>query len=92
LEERSIEAFWHNFDKYAEESRDEFNKYFPDFKRVNMFVAIDNVSFKLGNWPECDFNHVVINIPMYYKDKYIGYYNIYFDLNGKADDDCFVIV
>lgn len=54
------------------------------------FVRFLIFSFKLRNWPQCDNNAIIINIPMHYNDKHVGYYSIEYDLNGEIFDDWFV--
>ncbi|WFR55915.1 hypothetical protein QA584_20165 [Anaerocolumna sp. AGMB13025] len=89
LVERSMEAFWLNFNSYAEEEKEEFGEYFPNYQRANLFCEISDISFKL-NWPQCDNNVIIIHIPMNYNDKPVGYYSIEYDLNGEIFDDWFV--
>lgn len=90
LEERSMESFWINFNAYAEEEKEEFNEYFPNYQRDNLLCEISDISFKLRNWPQCDIKVIIINIPMHYNNKHVGYYSIEYDLNGEIFDDWFV--
>ena len=45
----------------------------------------------MGNWPECDYNHILVYIPIIYHDEHIGEHTIYYNLDGEIDDDLFVI-
>ncbi|MDW8801456.1 hypothetical protein P8V03_09845 [Clostridium sp. A1-XYC3] len=91
IEKISVSSFWKTFEVYRSESEEEFFKIFRDFNRSELIVKIQSVSLKLGNWPECDYNHIVVTIPIIYKNKNLGNYDLLFSLDGEIDDDYFVI-
>lgn len=91
IEQLVVDSFWINFEKYKKECSKEFNDIFKCFDTQNLSVKIQNISIKLGNWPNCTYNHIVINMPIVYENKIIGKYETLFTFCGKMDDDFFVI-
>lgn len=91
IEERAVLSFWENFERYKNESKEEFIRIFGSFNSSELIVKIQSISLKLGNWPECDYNHIIVTMPILYKGKHLGSYDLLFSLDGQIDDDYFVI-
>ena len=91
LEQKSIDIFWKNFEKYCVEEEEEFKSVFNEFMLERMYIKVQSISFKLGNWPECNYNHIVVNIPIIYDQHEVGDYTIYYNLEDEEEDDYFVI-
>ena len=92
IESRTVENFWHNFESYQREETNEFVKVFGEsFCRENLEVEIQTIALKLGNWPNCNNNHIVVTVKFGYKRKNIGKYEVLFTFSGEVDDDFFVI-
>lgn len=91
IEKKAIEGFWINFNNYRIDSEQEFKKYFGNFDNEKLLISIQSISLKLENWPECNYNHVVVSIQIIYNNSHIGSYDAYFDFNSRIDDDYFVI-
>ncbi|MFM1655772.1 hypothetical protein ACI7RC_27280 [Brevibacillus sp. B_LB10_24] len=87
LEERSIKGFWNAFQTYREECSDAFEKDFPDFDRKHVTIFVDTVSLTITNWPDEDYNHVVVSIRIQYKGKAAAMYKMVFSLTGEVEDD-----
>ncbi|REK67795.1 MAG: hypothetical protein DF221_00885 [Brevibacillus sp.] len=86
-DERSIRGFWNYFNSYREEYPDIFNTDFPDYQSEYIETFIDKVSFSITNWPLEDYNHIVFDIRIHYKDRYIATYKIVYNLDGSVEDD-----
>lgn len=91
IEERTINNFREDFEKYKHEGKEEFSKTFPDFDISELIVQLQKISLKLGNWPECDYNHIISSVIILYKGKHIGNYDLLFNLNGEIYDEYFSI-
>jgi hypothetical protein len=87
IPDRAINAFWLTLNKYKNESFEEYSKYFinDDIKKIEVYIS--SISLKLGNWPECNYNHLVTCLPILYNGCNIGEYVIMFSLDGEIDDD-----
>jgi hypothetical protein len=86
---KAEKAFWVAFENYRNDDSDEFSRIFNNGDVNKLFINIQTISFKLGNWPECNYNHIVVWIPIYYEDSHVGDYNVMFSLDGEIDDDMF---
>ncbi|MGV7118987.1 hypothetical protein [Paenibacillus kyungheensis] len=91
IEKRTLQGFWLNLNNYQTEDPDEFNYFFKNFNRDNLDVTITQIALMLGNYPECNYNHVISYVPIIYNGKRIGLYRLLFTLDGKMDDDYFTI-
>ncbi|MGL4800089.1 MAG: hypothetical protein ACRCWY_11950 [Cellulosilyticaceae bacterium] len=91
LEQKSLAIFWETFEGYCVEEQKEFEKVFTQFSLEKMDIEVRAISFKLGNWPECNYNHIIVNLPIIYDKHERGYYDVYFNLDGEVEDDYFVI-
>ncbi|MCM3698611.1 hypothetical protein [Paenibacillus macerans] len=90
-EKRAIECFWKNASLYKEEDPQEFERNFPEFDPSFLEVNIQSISVLFENFPELDYNHVVVTIPIRYNEKSTGIYKILFTFDGKVEDDYFII-
>ncbi|MBI6871795.1 hypothetical protein [Clostridium aciditolerans] len=91
IEKRAVSSFWKTFEIYRNESEEEFSKVFGKFNSNELISEIQTISLKLGNWPDCDYNHIAVTIPNFYKNKHVGTYDLLFSLDGQIDDDYFII-
>jgi hypothetical protein len=89
--ERAVKGFWKNVENYSVDEPGEFAETFGEFDKEQLTVGISKISLNLGNWPECSYNTVSTRIPIVYKEKTLGHYELYFTLSGEVEDDCFVI-
>lgn len=92
IERRTLQYFWQNVETYQQEESVEFVKAFGDsFIKDNLDVEIQSISINLGNWPLCNYNHIVVIIRFGYKNRSIGEYKALFTFAGEVDDDYFVV-
>ncbi|MBB6021434.1 hypothetical protein HNR77_002529 [Paenibacillus sp. JGP012] len=91
VEKRTLEGFWLNLDNYQREDSDEFNHFFKNFSEDKLDVKITQIALMLGDYPECNHNHVISYVPIIYNGTRIGLYRLLFTLDGKIDDDYFTI-
>lgn len=91
-DEKAINAFWINFENFKKEDSREFNEFFPDFEKSALEVKIRSIAVNFSNnYPDFDYNHVIITIPIIYKHREIGYYKLLLNFDGSLDDDFFVL-
>jgi len=91
IEERTIKSFMEDFENYKCEYPEEFSRVFEKFDINNLTVDLQKISLKLGNWPVCDYNHIISSVIIIYKGKHVGSYDLLFNLNGGIYDEYFVI-
>jgi len=91
LEERTFKGFWNAFNNYQVECFEAFKEDFRDYDDKNVSLFVDTVSFTITNWPDEDYNHVVISIRMQYKGNEAGMYRMVFNLSGEVEDDYLTI-
>lgn len=90
-EKRAIECFWKNLILYNKEDPEEFERNFPEYNPSFLEVNIQTVSVVFENYPDLDYNHILISIPIRYQEKNKGIYKILFTFDGKIEDDHFII-
>ncbi|WP_223596471.1 hypothetical protein [Neobacillus bataviensis] len=93
LERETIQGFWENFNSWKEEYPEEYEETFMEgFKPEKLSIYIKSVSFTITNYPDEDFNHVVIRLNFEYDDSVIGEYRMVFDYEtGEVFDDIFSV-
>ncbi|MCR8980879.1 hypothetical protein [Brevibacillus laterosporus] len=91
LEDRAIKGFWNTFRNYKEENFDAFEKDFKNYESKHISLFVDTVSLTITNWPDEDYNHVVISVRFQYKGKASGIYKMVFKLTGEVEDDYLTI-
>ncbi|WP_421617414.1 hypothetical protein ACAF76_003370 [Brevibacillus sp. TJ4] len=91
LDERTIKGFWNAFNNYKEGHLDAFQEDFEDYDSMHITLFVDTVSLTITNWPDEDYNHVVISIRFQYKGKAAGMYRMVFNLTGEVEDDYLTI-
>jgi hypothetical protein len=91
-EQKAIAGFWLNIQNCRKEDPKEFNEYFPNYEPNYLTVNVKTISIRYRNYPDLDYNHIVISIPIVYKNKQIGYYDYLLSFDGDVEDDSFVIL
>lgn len=89
--EKSMTLFEEAFDQYQKGETEEFEAVFKDFNKSELNVYVNSIAYKIGDWPECKQEYIVVNIRMLYKNNPVGYYDVCFDIDGQYEDDYFVI-
>ncbi|SMQ77842.1 hypothetical protein SAMN05444673_3099 [Bacillus sp. OV166] len=91
LEKETINGFWETFNSWREESPEEFEETFQEgFEPEKLFIYVNTVSLTITNWPDENFNHVVIRLNFEYDESVIGEYRMVFDYEtGEVFDDIF---
>ncbi|UHA74907.1 hypothetical protein [Paenibacillus sp. 481] len=87
VEEKCIESFWNYFNSYQDEYADVFNSDFPNYDASFIEVFIQKILFSITNWPLEDYNHIVVDIRVRYKERYAASYKIVYNLDGSVEDD-----
>ena len=93
LEQKTVEGFWENFNSWKEEYPEEYIETFKQgFIPEKLFIYINTVNLTITNYPDEDFNHVVIRLNFEYDDSSIGEYRMVFDYEtGEVFDDIFSV-
>lgn len=91
IEERTLHAFRHSMENYQKEEPEEYSRVFNSLRYCDLPGKINSISLKLENWPECSYNHIIARVDIWGKNNLIGYYELYFSLDGEIQDDVFVI-
>ncbi|MFB7142689.1 hypothetical protein ACFCYN_24070 [Gottfriedia sp. NPDC056225] len=91
LENETIKGFWENFNSWKEEYPEEYvNTFKNGFEQKKLSFYIKPVSITMTNWPDEDYNHVVIRLVIEYDGSEIGEYKMFFDYEtGDIYDDMF---
>lgn len=90
-EKQCYEGFWSNLESYRTEEPEEYREYFPNFDESKIFVKVESVSISYLNYPDLNYNHIRLYMPICYDEKKIGYYELWLDFEGEAADDYFVM-
>ncbi|KZZ85765.1 hypothetical protein [Bacillus sp. SJS] len=93
LVEQTIEGFWKAFNYWKIEYPKEFTRAFrKKFDPTNLELYINDVSLRIRNWPDEDFNEIIIFLGFDYSETTIGEYKMLFDPEtGEIMDDIFHI-
>lgn len=91
LIEETKNSFWVSFNNYKKEERDEFEKYFSNYKDDKLNVWLHSISYKIKNWPECDYEYVVIRMEIDYDNNTVGKFEACYTMSGEYEDDYFII-
>ncbi|WP_019418886.1 hypothetical protein [Paenibacillus sp. OSY-SE] len=91
VESRSIEGFWIALNNYMEDSPEEYESYFGACEKKSLVIEVQQVALMLGNYPECNQNHIISYVPIIYNGKTLGLYRLLFTLDGIIDDDYFTL-
>lgn len=91
-EDKAYKGFFKNLESYRHEEPEEFSRHFQDFEPNLLEIKIESVSINFSNnYPNFDYNHVIITIPINWRKRSIGYYKLLLNFDGVPDDDYFVI-
>lgn len=90
-EKIAYECFWKSFNNYKIEEPQEFYDVFGEFESNKLEISINSVAITFLNYPDLNYNHVVLNLPFRYNNKEIGNYRLLLNFDGTLDDDFFII-
>lgn len=90
-EKRCHDSFWLSLKNYKTEEPEEYQEYFPNFDPSKLVLKVESVSISYLNYPDLNYNHVRVYMPIRYPDKKIGYYELWFAFDGTVEDDYFVL-
>lgn len=91
-EKKAYDGFWLNIENYRKEDPNEFEKYFGNDELRKIELRIESVAINFSNnYPDFNYNHVIITIQIKYERKEIGYYKLLLNFDGVPDDDYFVL-
>ncbi|WFR56234.1 hypothetical protein QA584_21850 [Anaerocolumna sp. AGMB13025] len=91
LIEQAKLLFSKNMEQYKIEDEEEFRSYFGSYKEDKLNIWLDSISYKVHNWPEGDYNYIMITFQLNYNNKIVGRYDACFLLNGEFENDYFVM-
>ncbi|KZZ84855.1 hypothetical protein [Bacillus sp. SJS] len=89
LVEETIEGFWVAFNYWKKDSPKEFVKTFrKKFDPINLNIYVKHVSLRVTNWPDEDYNQIIVSANFEYSETTIGEYKMLFDHEtGEIVDD-----
>lgn len=89
--EKTKESFWSNFHSYRKEEAEEFEENFSEYQQEKLNVWLHSIHYGVKNWPECDYEYIVVRMEMEYNNKAVGKYEACYNMSGGYEDDYFVI-
>jgi Zn/Cd-binding protein ZinT len=87
LHNKAIDNFWITFDNWKKDYPENYAKLFDNISIDDLNVFVHSIGLRSSQWPECDYNHVIISILVYYNDRSLGGYRYFFSLSDNVDDD-----
>lgn len=96
VEARSINGFWYYFRNFQIADEEGFHSLFGnDFMPEDLTISLKEVALFIDQWDENStyaaishgFDYVVSYIPIVFKGKKLGWYILFFTLEGETFDD-----
>ncbi|TVX96233.1 hypothetical protein [Cohnella terricola] len=94
--ERTINGFWVCFKNYLNEYPEEVNMFSDEINLDDITIKVDTIAYKTTFHPEyqiadSEYSQEVVSIfDVLYRNKNIGYYKMFFYLDGECYDDSLV--
>lgn len=90
LHDKAIEYFWAAFNNWKHDHSEDFEKKFKDIPIDSINVFVHSIGLRSSEWPDCDYNHVTINVKVHYDNHAFVDYIVWFSLSDDVDDDDFL--
>jgi len=87
VEKRANDGLAIAFERFKQLYPDEFDIVFDGFVSSKLSVYFDNIKLCVDKWLDVHSAVVVIQGSLRYDCRYVGSYEVIFDLNGKVIDD-----
>lgn len=89
VEERTLNGFWKAFENCVLDCPDEIERDFGDLDRKLFDLRLNRVCLVI-DWVNEDRAYISSIIPIIYKGKEMGYYELMFKITGETFDDYLV--
>ena len=90
LLDKALERFWIAFNNWKSDYPESYSEKFSNIPLNAMNVFVHSIGIKSSQWPECNFNHVTVNVKAYYENHALADYVAWFSLSDDVDDDDFL--
>lgn len=92
---RALEAFWLNLKSYRIDEPNNFKELFWDYDEKYLKILIENISLHIKSLEYIDPNnkeleYIEVKVRIEYRANHIGYYRIFFGMDGEIEDDIFI--
>ena len=87
LHDKTVENFWKAFNNWKNEYSKDFTEKFSNIPLDELNVFVHSIGLRSSQWPECDYNHVVVTVLIHYDGRSFGSYRCFFSLCDDVDDD-----
>ncbi|WP_419891591.1 hypothetical protein [Paenibacillus xylanexedens] len=92
---RALEGFWLNLKSYRIEEPEDFEELFWNYDEKYLKILIENISLHIKSLEYIDPNNkelenIEVKVRIEYRANHIGYYRIFFGVNGEIEDDIFI--
>ncbi|MDM5279158.1 hypothetical protein QUF95_17300 [Paenibacillus silvae] len=95
IKNRALESFWLNLKSYRLEEPEEFEELFWNYDEKYLKILIEDISLHIKSLEYIDPNnkeleYIEVKVRIEYRAKHIGYYRIFFGMDGEIEDDIFI--
>ncbi|WP_248170927.1 hypothetical protein [Paenibacillus silvae] len=95
IKNRALESFWLNIKSYRLEEPEDFEEIFWNYDEKYLKILIENISLHIKSLEYVDPNnkeleYIEVKVRIEYRANHIGYYRIFFGMDGEIVDDIFI--
>jgi len=90
LHYKAIEDFWVAFNNWKNSHPEEYRETFAGIPLNELKIFVHSIGLRSSEWPDCDYNHVVITVLIHHDNKQLGSYSALYSLSNDVDDDDFL--
>lgn len=87
ISRRTIESFKKLLINYELDDPVEYNAVMNEIDKENLIYDVHTISLNLGNWPKCSYNTVSASMRVFFGNRQIAKYRVYYLFSGEAEDD-----
>ncbi|OPX41908.1 hypothetical protein CLHUN_42220 [Ruminiclostridium hungatei] len=84
---RIIGSFKKLLQNYELDDPIEYAEIMDGIDKEKLRYNVHTVSLNLGNWPECSYNTVSASMRVFFCEKQIANYSVYYLFSGEVEDD-----
>ncbi len=87
ISDRIIGSFKKFLQNYELDDPIEYAEVMKGIDKENLKYHVHTISLNLGNWPECSYNTVSGSMDVYFGEKQIAKYKVFYLFSGEVEDD-----
>lgn len=87
ISSRIIDSFKNLLLNYELDDPAEYAVVMNGIDKESLRYHVHTVSLNLGNWPECSYNTVSASMRVFFGEKQIAKYCVYYLFSGEVEDD-----